>query len=79
MVCDNEQAVIDITKNNNDRRVFNYDLNNKRAKAKLLKAAQKEQNLDIDIKPGCVNLHFNNGSYYEVILTCLREWNHKTK
>ena len=67
MLCDSEQAVIDITKDDNDGRFFNYTLNNKRAKAKLLKGAQKEKNLDIDIRSGCVNLRFNNGSYYEVI------------
>ena len=77
MLCDSEQAVIDITKDDNDGRFFNYTLNNKRAKAKLLKGAQKEKNLDIDIRSGCVNLRFNNGSYYEVILPCLREWNQK--
>ena len=57
--------------------MFNYYLNNKRAKAKLLTAAKKEKNLDIDIKPGFVNLRFNNGSYHEVILPCPREGNHK--
>ena len=77
MLCDSEQAVIDITKDDNDGRFFNYTLNNKRAKAKLVKGAQKEKNLDIDIRSGCVNLRFNNGSYYEVILPCLRDWNQK--
>ena len=43
MLCDSEQAVIDITKDDNDRSVFNYYLNNKRAKAKLLKAGQKKR------------------------------------
>ena len=73
MLCDSELSVINVNKDDKNERVFDYTLNKKRAKAKLLRGAKKDKNLDIDIKPGCVNLRFDNGSYYQVVLPWLRE------
>ena len=55
-------------------REFNYVVNDKRAKAKLLKGAKRRKNLEVEVKSGCVNLRFSDGSYFEVILPLLREW-----
>ena len=56
MLCDSEKYVLELNKDSQEERVFDYTLNQKRAKAKLLKGAKKEKNLDVEIKPGCVNL-----------------------
>ena len=55
-------------------RTFKYDLNGKRAKSKLLKGAKRTNHLEIEIKSGCVNMRFSDGSYHEVLLPVLREW-----
>ena len=55
-------------------RVFSYKLNEKKAKAKLLKGAKRKKPLDVEIKSGCVNMRFNDGSYYGVALPILRQW-----
>ena len=82
MLCDSELSVLDLNRDIENRdiengRVFDYTLNQKRAKAKLLKGAQKNKNLDIDIRLGCVNLRFNDGSYYQVVLPWLRDVSQK--
>ena len=74
MLCDSEKSIIELSKDSQDNRVFDYTLNQKRAKAKLLKGAMKKKNLDVEIRPGCVNLRFDNGSYFELILPLLRDW-----
>ena len=55
-------------------RTFDYDLNEKRAKAKLLKGAKRAKHLNVEIKSGCVNMRFSDGAYFEVVLPLLREW-----
>ena len=55
-------------------RAFEYTLNKKRAKAKLLKGAKRENHLDVEFKSGCANLRFSNGSYFKLILPLLRNW-----
>ena len=47
--------------NDKEGREFRYILNDKRANAKLLKGAKRSTNLEIDSRPGCVNLRFNDG------------------
>ena len=59
---------------NDTGRIFQYDINEKRAKKKLLKGAKREENLDIEIKPTCVNMRFSDGAYQEVVMPLLREW-----
>ena len=59
-------------------RVHDYVLNNKRTKTKLLKGAKRTNNLDIERKSGVVNMLFDDGSYFEVVLPLLRLW-HKNK
>ena len=54
-----------LTKN---RRVFGYTLNKKKSNKKLLKAANKDSDLQIEVKTGCTNLRFSGGSYHEVML-----------
>ena len=73
-VCNSETAIVQI---NHDKRVFNYVLNDKRAKSKLLKGAKRVNNLEVEKKRGCVNLLFNDGSYFEVVLPLLRLWKDK--
>ena len=55
-------------------RVFAYTLNEKRAKRNLLKGAEKENNLEVEVKSGNTNLRFSVGSYHEVLLPLLRSW-----
>ena len=60
-------------------RSFNYVLNENRAKAKILKGAKRAKNLDVEVKSGCVNLRFNDGSYFNVVLPVLRDWHKQLK
>ena len=62
---------------NKDGRMFNYVMNNKRAKAKLLKGAKRGKHLVIESRNGCVNLIFSDGSYVETVLPLLRSWHQK--
>ena len=73
-VCNNEVEVFG--NKNDDGRVFDYALNKKKAKAKLLKGAKRE-NLDVEIKNGCVNLLFSDGAYFVLVLPLMRLWNRK--
>ena len=56
-------------------RALPYVLNKKRANVKLLKGATRENNLDVEVKSGCVNLRFSDGAYFGVVLPLLRDWN----
>ena len=58
-------------------RVFSYVINNKRAKAKLLKGARRGKHLVVESKNGCVNLIFSDGSYFKTVLPLLRLWHKK--
>ena len=58
-------------------RVFSYVINNKRAKAKLLKGARRGKHLVVESKNGCVNLIFSDGSYFKTVLPLLRSWHKK--
>ena len=57
---------------NKDSRVFNYELNNKRAKARLLKGAKRGKHLVVESKSGCVTLLFSDGSYFETVMPLLK-------
>ena len=67
----------DININKDNGRVFNYTLNERRAKAKLLRGAKNDENLYAEVKPGCVNLRFNGGVYFELVLPLLQIWHKK--
>ena len=62
--------------NNHDGRVFEYSMNKRRANAKLLQGA-KAKNLDVEVKSGCVNLRFSDGSYFKLILPLIKAWQQK--
>ena len=66
----------DVVSNQEDR-AFGYILNQKRATAKLLKGAKRTQNLKLEVSRGCVNMRFDGGSYFEIVLPLLREWSKK--
>ena len=57
-------------------RTFNYTLNDKKSKNKLLKGAKRAKNLDVEVKSTCVNMRFNDGSYFEVIIPLMNAWKH---
>ena len=58
-------------------RTLSYELNEKKAKTKLLKGAMKPKHMEIEIKSTCVNMRFDDGSFKEVVLPLLRNWNMK--
>ena len=58
-------------------RIFSYELNQEKAKTKLLKGAMKPKHMDIEVKSTCVNMRFDDGSFKEVVLPLLRLWNKK--
>ena len=60
-----------------DGRMFNYVLNNKRTRAKLLKGANRGKHLVCESKNGCVNLIFSDGSYFKTVLPLLKSWHKK--
>ena len=55
-------------------KVFEYIMNEKRAKRNLLKGAEKQTNLEVEVKSGNTNLRFSVGSYHEVLLPLLKSW-----
>ena len=77
-VTSSEIALLDVSEHaTNDERVFQYAINKKRAEAKLLKGARRSSNLDVEVKSGCVNLRFNDGSFYVVVLPLISDWHSK--
>ena len=58
-------------------RSFGYEINVKKAKKKLLKGAERAENLTVEVKSGCVNLKFCDGAFHEIVLPLLREWSSK--
>ena len=62
---------------NDKGRVFDYALNKKRGKNYLLKGAKRINNLEVESKQGCVTLSFCDGSFFEIILPLIREWQQK--
>ena len=58
-------------------RIFKYELNEKKAKTKLLKGAMKPKHMDIEVKSTCVNMRFDGGSFKEVVLPLLSFWSEK--
>ena len=70
-----ESSMISLDQNNIAGRTFGYEMNKKRAKAKLLKGAKRDNHLDVELRSGCANMRFSNGSYFELILPLLRDWN----
>ena len=63
----------DHVQNKRNGRILNYALNEKRTKTKLLKGAKRLKPLDVEIKSGCANMRFNDGSYFEVLLPILKD------
>ena len=43
----------------------------------MLKGAKRENNLEVEVKPGCVNLRFCNGSFFEIVLPLIKCWSKK--
>ena len=66
-----------LKRNMKKQRVFNFELNEKKAKKKLLDGAMKPNHMDIEIKTTCVNMRFDDGSFTEVVLPLLRNWHSK--
>ena len=69
MVEDTEVAL-----NKDTKRVFDYNLNDKAAKAKLLKGAKREA-FDVVENSSSANLIFNLGSWSQVVLPSICYWN----
>ena len=63
-----------INVNDVNERAFEYTINKKRAKAKLLKGAKRDNHLDVELRSGCANMRFSNGSYFQLVLPLLRDW-----
>ena len=57
--------------------MFPYALNIKKPKAKLLKGAKRSKNMEIEIKRGCTNMRFDDGSFFEVVIPLLNLWKEK--
>ena len=74
-LMNSEVSLINVDHDNG--RSFEYTLNKKRAKAKLLKGANR-RHLEVELKSGCANLRFSDGAYYKIVLPLLNDWNQKT-
>ena len=70
-------AIVHINENTNDGRAFNYVMNEKRTKNKLIKGAIRTKNLEVEFKTTCANLRFSDGAYYEIMLPLLKSWSEK--
>ena len=70
-----ENELQDHMKNHEGKgRTFSYDMNEKKAKKKLLKGSRRNKHLDIEEKPTCINMRFSDGAYHEVVLPLLKQW-----
>ena len=58
----------------NKGRTFEYDLNDKNTKAKLLKGAKRPP-FEVVCKTGSTNLIFNLGSWSKIVLQSIEYWN----
>ena len=78
-VCNSELSVVNVNRDETEEegRVFSYSLNKKKAKAKLLKGAKRMNSLEVEVKDGCVNLRFCDGSFYEIVLPLVKLWSQK--
>ena len=78
-VTNSEMAMVNVHIDNHvDVRAFDYVLNKKKAKSKLLKGAKRESHLELDFKPGCAILSFSDGSYFQLILPLMKDWRERT-
>ena len=76
-LTDSSKSVIIVNKdelNKDAGRVFQYELNEKKARLNLLKGANRSKHLEIEVKTGCVNLRFSDGAYHEVVLPLMKKW-----
>ena len=64
----------EITKKDVKPRSFQYELNQKQAKAKLIKGAKRNA-FDVENKSNSINLIFNLGSWSNVVLPSIIYWN----
>ena len=55
-------------------RVFKYELNEKRAKANILKGAKRSKHIETEVKTGCINVRFSDGAYQKIVLPLLKKW-----
>ena len=62
------------TQINLEKRQFDYKMNDKNAKAKLLKAARRKP-FEVVRNTGSTNLIFNVGSWNNIVLPSIRYWN----
>ena len=78
-LCNSELSVVNVNKDviEDEGRVFTYSLNKKKTKAKLLKGAKRTNNLEMEVRDGCVNLRFCDGSFYVIVLPLIKLWSQK--
>ena len=74
--CDNIMSLVndsELDKFNDVKRTFEYKLNDKAAKAKLVKGAKRVP-FDIFENSTSSNLNFSLGTWYNVVLPTVRYW-----
>ena len=57
------------------QRTFEYSLNEKTAKTKLVKAAKRDEPFNVEENSSSSNLVFSAGAWHTVVLPSLRYWN----
>ena len=64
-------------KKNLRSRTFAYEMNENKAKTKLLKGARRAEHLDIELKSTCANLRFDDGAFQEIALPLIKQFHNQ--
>ena len=64
-------------KKNLRSRTFAYEMNENKAKTKLLKGARRAEHLDIELKSTCANLRFDDGAFQEIALPLIKPFHNQ--
>ena len=59
-------------------RNFNYELSDKKAKSNLVKGANREP-MEFHERQGCIMIDFSTGSYLEIVIPTIKEWENMNK
>ena len=64
--------------NGNGPRTFNYKLTAKKAKASLIKGAQRKH-IGVEYKQGAINIDFSDGAWILAVFPEVQNWKKETK
>ena len=79
MEIENDNSLLVVNGNNileSVGRHFHYELSDKKAKGNLVKGANREP-IEFHDRQGCIMIDFSTGSYLEIVIPTIKEWENK--